>query len=158
MALKSCKECGKEISTKVSQCPNCGAPIKKESWISFDGVVFFVIMGFALLAVSLNAVPDRKTSTKKTRSSTYKPIETVYNSAWDGSVHQVERFLKKTLKDPKSFDAIEWSPVKKVNLSTHKFIVRCKYRAKNSFGGYVITNQLFYLDAKGRIVNVKHLR
>ncbi len=30
MALKKCKECGKEISSKAKKCPNCGAPIKKQ--------------------------------------------------------------------------------------------------------------------------------
>ena len=29
MALKKCKECGKEVSSKAKNCPNCGAPIKK---------------------------------------------------------------------------------------------------------------------------------
>ncbi len=88
--------------------------------------------------------------------------EIVYNSAWDGSVYQVKRYLKKNLNDPKSFDAMEWSPVttldddviRSANLK-HKYIVRCKFRAKNIFGGYVINNMLFYLDAKGNVVNTK---
>ena len=29
MALIKCKECGKEVSDKALQCPNCGAPVKK---------------------------------------------------------------------------------------------------------------------------------
>ena len=28
MALKKCKECGKEVSTKAKSCPNCGAQLK----------------------------------------------------------------------------------------------------------------------------------
>jgi hypothetical protein len=31
MALRKCKECGKEVSTKAEACPNCGAPIKQKS-------------------------------------------------------------------------------------------------------------------------------
>ena len=30
MALKKCRECGNEISTKAAACPNCGAPGKKQ--------------------------------------------------------------------------------------------------------------------------------
>lgn len=26
MALKDCKECGQEVSTEASACPNCGVP------------------------------------------------------------------------------------------------------------------------------------
>jgi len=88
--------------------------------------------------------------------------EVVYNSAWDGSVYQVERYLKKNLADPKSFDAIEWSKVvvfnddiiRTANLK-HKYAVRCKFRNKNMFGGYVINNVLFFLDAQGNVVNTK---
>lgn len=29
MPLKSCHECGHNVSTKASKCPNCGAPMKE---------------------------------------------------------------------------------------------------------------------------------
>lgn len=75
----------------------------------------------------------------------------VKNSGWDGSVLQVKRFLKKTLKDPKSYEGIEWSEVQ----STEEgYVVRHKYRAKNSFGGYVVENNLFYLDKSGNVINI----
>jgi len=74
------------------------------------------------------------------------------NSAWDGSVHHVEQYLKKTLKDPDSYEGIEWSPVQK--LSNGSYSVRHKYRAKNSYGGYVIENQIFYYDASGNVTSV----
>lgn len=78
-----------------------------------------------------------------------KNLGTVYNNSWDGSVSQVEQYLKNNLKDPDSFEAIEWSNVQKE--SDGSFFVRCKYRAKNSFGGYVIENKIFYLDAQGTV-------
>ena len=31
MSLIKCEECGKEISSKASACPNCGNPIEKET-------------------------------------------------------------------------------------------------------------------------------
>ena len=31
MALIKCSECGKEISDKATNCPNCGCPIEKET-------------------------------------------------------------------------------------------------------------------------------
>lgn len=69
------------------------------------------------------------------------------NSSWDGSVSEVERFLKRNLKDPKSFDAIDWyKPVARLLDGKYAWAVRVRYRAKNSFGGYVIEDQTFYIQ------------
>jgi len=37
------------------------------------------------------------------------------------------------------------------------YYVRHKYRAKNGFGGNVVSNQLFHLDFSGNVVDVKDL-
>lgn len=79
----------------------------------------------------------------------------VSNSGWDGSVHQVERYLKRNLKDPSSLNVIEWGNV--VPGADGGFVVRVKYRAKNSFGGYVIEHQVFSLDAQGNVTGVASL-
>lgn len=77
------------------------------------------------------------------------------NSGWDASVIEVKNFLDANLKDPKSVQYAEWS---KVNLGTYQnqkcWWVRCKYRAKNSFGGYVVNNQLFYIS-NGKVIGYK---
>lgn len=71
----------------------------------------------------------------------------VENSPWDGSVHAVERYLKADfLKDPDSFQAIEWGKVVK---GCGTYAVALKYRARNSFGGYVVETRIFSLDADG---------
>lgn len=74
------------------------------------------------------------------------------NSVWDNSVWQVEKYLKKNLKDPKSYEGIEWSKVSKTD--SGRFMVRHKYRAKNSFGGYVISDQVFMMDLNGNVIEV----
>jgi len=85
-----------------------------------------------------------------------QPSEAVVNSPWDGSVWQVERYLKKRLKDPESFEAVEWSQVAKTSSGAYK--VRCVYRAKNSFGGYVVEQILVDLDRDGNVTNAVQLR
>lgn len=71
----------------------------------------------------------------------------VRNSPWDGSVHAVERFLKSGyLKDPDSFQAIEWGKVVK---GCGDYVVSVKYRARNSFGGYAVEARTFTLNADG---------
>lgn len=86
--------------------------------------------------------------------STVSSVE-VKNSGWDGSVKQVKEYLKYSyLRDPDSYESIEWSEVKRKD---DGFYVRHKYRAKNGFGGYVVANQLFHLDFSGNVVDVKDL-
>ena len=96
---------------------------------------------------------------KNKESSTYTPTtitsETeVKNNKWNGGVKQVEEYLEQTLRDPDSYESIEWSEVKRKD---DGYYVRHKYRAKNGFGGYVVTNQLFHLDFSGNVVDVKDL-
>ncbi len=79
----------------------------------------------------------------------------IENSAWDGSVYQVKNYLKKNLKDPDSYEGIEWSKVQKNANGT--YTVRHKYRARNSFGGMIIENWVFELDEKGTVISATQL-
>lgn len=79
----------------------------------------------------------------------------VKNNKWNGGVKQVEDYLKHSyLRDPDSYESIEWSEVKE---KSDGYYVRHKYRAKNGFGGMVVANQLFHLDFSGNVVDVKDL-
>lgn len=75
----------------------------------------------------------------------------VKNSSLDGSVSQVVKYLKNNLKDPDSYESIEWGNVTETD---NGYIVRHKYRAKNSFGGYVIEHLIFHIDWQGNITSV----
>lgn len=81
-----------------------------------------------------------------------KKLPKIENSVWDNSVWQVEKYLKKNLKDPKSYEGIEWSKV--TETESGGYMVRHKYRAKNSFGGYVVKNQVFMIDSEGNVIEV----
>ena len=115
------------------------------------GAWMLVILVMSIL-VSLTS-QDRKPGSGSNTAQT--PTAVVSNSGWDGSVHQVERYLKQNLKDPSSFEAIEWSPV--VKGADDSFMVRVKYRAKNGFGGYAIEQKVFRLDANGAVTGVSDL-
>lgn len=127
----------------------------KEGWFGCLGCLGLIIL-IVVIFVILPATPswrsppiNKKVSEKKINK---QKQETVSNSPWNASVWQVASYLKDNLKDPKSFEAIEWSTVAKHD--NGNFSVRCKYRAKNSFGGYVIENQIFTLDPKGNVIGV----
>ena len=79
----------------------------------------------------------------------------IQNSAWDGSVYQVKNYLKRNLKDPDSYEGIEWSNVVKNDNGTYN--VRHKYRARNSFGGMVVENWVFVLDEYGNVISSSQL-
>lgn len=84
-----------------------------------------------------------------------KNLPKIQNSAWDGSVYQVERYLKKNLKDPDSYQSIEWSSIIEKN---GNYQVRHKYRAKNSFGGYVVEDCIFTLNKEGDVIDMLKLQ
>ena len=82
----------------------------------------------------------------------------VQNSYLDASVSQVERYLKANLSDADSYESMEWSAVNEMSGNgEYKYWVRHKYRAKNSYGGYVIENKIFYLDSNGNVIGEKDI-
>jgi hypothetical protein len=57
MALKPCKECGREVSTKARNCPNCGAPIPGRIKLS---LIIVITLGIALLIALSTPNQDKK--------------------------------------------------------------------------------------------------
>lgn len=82
-------------------------------------------------------------------------LPNIENSVWDGSVYQVKNYLKKNLKDPDSYEGIEWSNV--IKNSDETYTVRHKFRARNSFGGMVIEDWVFILDKEGNVTTASKL-
>ena len=102
----------------------------------------------------ITAKIENKKRNEFEESITPTPTAEVKNNKWNGGVKQVENYLERTLRDPDSYESIEWSEVKE---KEDGYYVRHKYKAKNGFGGYVVTNQLFHLDFNGNVVDVKDL-
>ena len=46
MALKKCKECGKEVSSTAKLCPHCGAPQPKQMGIG--SVIILLFVGYVI--------------------------------------------------------------------------------------------------------------
>ena len=103
--------------------------------------------------IYISSVPGWTAAPELFSSTPTSSVE-VKNNKWNGGVKQVENYLERTLRDPDSYESIEWSEVKE---KSDGYYVRHKYRAKNGFGGYVVANQLFHLDFSGNVVDVKDL-
>lgn len=136
-----CLSCGCDFKNPLifdsNNLNSTSVPKNQNNWI------YGLILFFILLIVGVISTNENNSSSK------------VENSAYDASVSQVKRFLKKEyLVDPDSYEGIEWSKVNETDgeNGTYKYWVRHKYRAKNSFGGFVIENRIFYLDSEGDVV------
>lgn len=57
MALKKCRECGKQVSTRAAACPSCGAPVKaKKNSLARSGCGCLILI-LILMAVSSGVIP-----------------------------------------------------------------------------------------------------
>lgn len=106
----------------------------------YKKILFFSI---AVLSIVLASLTDNSSDIGSS----------VQNSKLDASVYQVKHFLNDNLKDPSSYDPLEWSAVQ--TTPDGQYYVRHKYRARNGFGGMNIENKIFYLDKNGNVIGYK---
>lgn len=140
------------------ECPKCGviyakySPPRRKKAASQERVSVAQTVakgGLILIGVSILGYAGWVMRGPSTVAKVAKEI--VYNSGIDGSVRQAEQHIKGQLKDPASYEAIEWSKVVKIPAG---YAVRVKYRAKNSFGGYVIEQKMVTLDVAGNVTGI----
>lgn len=146
MALIKCPECKKKISSKVKACPHCGSPIKQKfifsTRIILLGVLFILI---AYIKICTNDL-DNKPNIPQEKSEELKKLESTFGekpkpSIYDGSIKIVKDYITTIAKDPDSVKYEKWSDISYHD--TDGWIVKVKYRGKNSFGGYVINCNSF---------------
>ncbi len=138
MALKKCKECGNEVSTKAKKCPNCGAPVKTSS-----SVGCLTIIGVIFLIGLFGSLFDDNDSSKTTTTSN------VQKKSWreqDNSTMayiMMEDFVKQRLKSPKSADfpgVFDGRGDHVKYLGNHKYRIISYVDAQNSFGATMRNN------------------
>lgn len=138
MSLVKCKACGHSVSKKAEKCPNCGEPMKRKS-VGCLGAV--AILAVALVIGSIISTGGGSGSKEPAKPKTAAELraDKIQNqfSPWDGSHRQLEAVLKKSLKDPDSYEHIE---TRFKDNGDEGIYVVMKYRAKNSFGGYVVNS------------------
>lgn len=66
MAIKKCKECGNEVSTKAESCPKCGAVIKKKTGcLGYIGAGFVVLVVLYAIGLTVDDGSNTVSSAKK---------------------------------------------------------------------------------------------
>lgn len=75
----------------------------------------------------------------------------LYNHFYDGRIPAIEKYLQRHLKDPES---LRFNECSKVYTDGAHFKALCEYRAKNSFGGYVVAAEVFHMYGDGDVYKV----
>ena len=96
--------------------------------------------------------PARPTPAKPPPKSAPRDGAVVFNDPWTGAVSQVEHYLKRSLHDAQSFEALEWG---QVAATKQGYKVRCTYRAKNVLGVYATQTKTFLLNQQGEVYAVR---
>lgn len=149
MALKKCKECGKDYSDTADACPHCGHKPYKPSGcltIILAGVVILIIGN---VATSCNSPPQK----------TPAQIEQDTRGAAVGACRQA---ILLTLNDPGSAEFVGLSTEAYASRQTDQsWIIQRKVRAKNAFGAYRLAVFECHVAPNGdgtwRGLNVKQL-
>jgi len=100
---------------------------------------------------------ERITAERKKRE--IARIENLYgekpkNSAWDGTVYCIERYIESIAKDPDSLVFEKWSGPELVE--KEGWIVLCQFRGKNGFGGYTRETKMFTIR-HGNVMSIKDI-
>lgn len=91
MAMIKCKECGKEISSEASICPNCGRKINTaQPWLIATGIAFGVIflMSFCIFFMDQMIEVNSKKVTENSKVYKMGTIAEVGN--WEVQILNVE--------------------------------------------------------------------
>lgn len=75
MALKNCKDCGKNISTKAKACPSCGKPLRKRRTFTFFLLSILVAISVISGKNSKSDTPSGLSERSQGKSQTDLPVK-----------------------------------------------------------------------------------
>lgn len=117
MALLKCTECGKEVSSKASTCPNCGAPVKA-SKVGCIGKFFIGLLLLFLVSLFVPKLEQPKQAGQQQRAAEDAELNT-----------KIEKFKRWALQNTAVTDiAINGKITMFVTLSSEKYTNRDNVR------------------------------
>lgn len=149
MALKTCKECGHELSTKADACPNCGAVKRKPRQYGCGSLILLLLLAGFLISLFAGG---NKTTTHQPTTKAELRLERIKKgfSPWDGSHIGLERAIKHAMNDPKSYEHVETRYIDKGDY----LIVTTTFRGKNALGGIVVNRWTAKADPDGKVLQI----
>lgn len=163
MALRKCRECGSQVSSRAATCPQCGAPTKRKT-NPLVGLLAFVIIIAVCAGVCTGVFnladkgtggaasedADRAGATETSHQETRKERIERQFSAWDGSHRGLTKTIKDAMNDPGSYEHVE------TVYGDHGdyLVVRTTFRGKNAFGGVVKNWIKAKVDLDGNVIAI----
>lgn len=165
MSMINCHECKNKISSKAKVCPHCGVkPKPKTSLVTWAVlIIILIVAGNGVVnyepptAAQRQAMAERAEKERQEKNKP-KPAEQLRQekieesfSRWSGAQIYLEKYIKDDLKDPESYEHIETT----YRDNGETLTVKMRYRAKNSFGGYVVSQAVAETKIDGTLLSVK---
>lgn len=96
-------------------------------------------------------VPDEKQAIENQKIAARKERISKQFSPWDGAHRNLEKYIKKSMKDPKSYKHDETTYSDKGSY----ILVQTRFRGKNSFGAMVLQTVTAKVDLEGNILSIQ---
>lgn len=103
---------------------------------------------FEELGFRVKAKPPSRAVTPEEATPTVTPSLT---PARDGSLPQVVEYIRQHSRAPDSIHFVKWYPVQR---HERGYFIRCQYAANGGGLGRIEEDKVFYLDRRGKVVNV----
>lgn len=140
MGLKTCKECGGQISSSATACPHCGRKIRRTSLVTWIVTIFLAVTAIT----SINAYNRRGMAPTQRPVTDAQRVDEARNDLRFTRTAIAAATLKKSLREP---DSVRWSHI----LANDDATTIClEYRARNGFGGMAIEHVVFHQGAPSR--------
>ncbi|MGL6245680.1 hypothetical protein [Pseudomonas sp.] len=136
MALISCHECKKEISSEAKVCPNCGAEPRQKFKIGRTILLIMVVIVIGKCATMPDKSEKQAAMSPEERAAQQKAEEDSQRRHIAAASGMLA--IKKSLRDPGS---VIWETVL---VNDDASTVCIEYRAKNGFGGYSKEHAAFF--------------
>lgn len=164
----------------LTNCPNCNLnltvpdSLKKEEYIKClscgyvfenpflyakkkneEGLQRKILLILVVIVLVFSFVPRYGKGPSKSNGSKIENSVSRKGPSQTEAMAGVRVYLKRYyLKDPNSYQGISWEAFGIYNQENNTYFALHKYRAKNSFGGYVVEEKLFVLDSNGNVIKV----
>jgi DNA-directed RNA polymerase subunit RPC12/RpoP len=155
MALKACRECGKDVSTEAKQCPHCGVskPIKTRPTIGCGGaILIFFVLGIVMNTFGPKPKP-------RTAGDIFADSVARMNGDPDSMVRLCKESALENLKSPTSADFASRDAWKVWKDNKNQWNAVGYVDAQNSFGAKIRSSVVCVakINAKGVYVFSKVL-
>ncbi len=156
MALRKCKECGNNVSSKAKSCPSCGAPTKKATSAAVGCVAIILALAFGIVCAGLLNVDSSPAASKTTparpASPANPPAPTPSQTPPDSDAgvraagyEFAKKLITPALKSPTSanfpWDTVAFSRMEpltdKLGVTAQRWVVGGAVDAQNSFGAQI---------------------